>query len=409
MEDVLDILEERGFVKDASDETGLRTLVKRQPITLYCGYDPTSVSLTAGHLVTIMMLAWFQRCGHRPIALMGGGTALFGDPSFKLASRPMLPEAEIEANVQRQKRQLQHFLDLDGERGLLLNNAEWLLPLNFVTFMREIGSRFSVNQILDLEAYRTRLSAGGLSFLEFGYVLLQSYDFLQLFQRHGCVLQVGGSDQWGNCIAGMDLIRRVEGSEAYVLVAPLLETADGTKMGKSEAGAVWLDAQLTSPYEYYQYWRNTRDADVERFLAIFTFLPMDEVRNLGKVPGAELNRAKEVLAFEATRLAHGEGEANAAREAARALFGGTPTGAGVPTLTIPRAQLEQGMSVAELFKESGLVASANEARNLVAQLGLSLNGETVTDARTRVDIAALQDGHLMLARGRKRHIRVICR
>lgn len=406
MDNVLDVLKERGFVAQVSDEAKLRALVGREPITLYCGYDPTNTSLTIGNLVTIMMLAWFQRAGHRPIVLMGGGTAMIGDPSFKNSSRPILSEEQIEENLLSQKRQFMHFLDFENDRAMLLNNATWLKPLHFVSFMRDIGARFSVNDVLRLEAYRTRLAAGGLSFLEFSYVLMQSYDFLRLFEDQRCVLQVGGTDQWGNCVEGMDLIRRVTGSEAFVLVAPLLLTAEGTKMGKTEAGAIWLDPRLTSPYEYFQYWRNTDDRDVERFLGVFTFLPMDEVRSLGRLEGSELNRAKEVLAFEATRLAHGEAEAIKARDAARALFAGGGNGAEVPTIQIARERLQE-MSVVELFKESGLVASSNEARNLIAQSGLTLNGETIADPKARLDEVSLEDGHLMLARGRKRHMRVV--
>ncbi len=408
MENVLDILKERGFVQQVSDEAKLRALVGRQSITLYCGYDPTNTSLTIGNLVTIMMLSWFQRAGHRPVVLMGGGTAMIGDPSFKNSSRPILSEEQIERNLLAQKRQFMHFLDFENDRSLLLNNATWLKPLHFVSFMRDIGSRFSVNDILRLDAYRTRLAAGGLSFLEFSYVLMQSYDFLRLFEDHGCVLQVGGTDQWGNCVEGMDLIRRVTGSEAFVLVAPLLLTAEGTKMGKTEAGAVWLDPQLTSPYEYYQYWRNTDDRDVERFLAVFTFLPMDEVRSLGRLQGAELNRAKEVLAFEATKLAHGEAEAIKARDAARALFAGGEDGAAVPAIEIARERL-QTLGVLDLFKEAGLVTSSNEARNLIAQAGLSVNGEPVTDPRASLRDYAPEHEHLMLSRGRKRHMRVVLR
>jgi tyrosyl-tRNA synthetase len=409
MENVLDVLRERGFVQQASEEDQLHSLLGRQPITLYCGYDPTNVSLTVGNLVTIMMLAHFQRCGHRPIVLMGGGTALIGDPSGKTASRPILSEGQIETNLQAQRRQLTRFLDFDDDRALLVNNAEWLVPLNFVAFMRDIGSRFSVNEILRLEAYRSRLDSGGLSFLEFSYVLMQSYDFLQLHERHGCVLQVGGSDQWGNSIAGADLIRRVAGGQAYVVVAPLLLTADGAKMGKSEAGAVWLDPQLTTPYEYYQYWRNTDDRDVARFLAIFTFLPMEEVQRLGDLQGADLNRAKETLAFEATRIVHGEKEAEKARAAAQALFGEASESAEVPTVEIAASRLADGLSVTELFREAGLVSSANEARSLIAQGGLSINGTALTDARARVDYSVLDNGDLMLSRGRKRHMRVVLR
>lgn len=408
MTNVLDVLEERGFVQQVSEPDDLRKRLQ-DPITLYWGVDPTNVSLTVGNLTQVMLLTHFQRHGHRPIVLMGGGTALIGDPSGKTSSRPMLTESEIERNVQAQKAQFARFFDFDEERALVVNNADWLTQLNFVEFMRDIGSRFSINEVLRLEAYRTRLEAGGMTFLEFSYVLMQSYDFLQLYQRHDCILQVGGSDQWGNSISGADLIRRVESAQAFVLATPLLLTSEGMKMGKTEAGAVWLDPQRTSPYDYYQYWRNTEDRDVTRFLAIFTFLPMEEIRALGELEGAGLNRAKDILAFEATKIAHGEEAARQAQEAARSLFGGETGGESVPTREIDRERLAQGMTVTELFRDVALVASANEARNLISQGGLSINGEPVTDPRARVDLSFVDDGHIMLRVGRKRHLRVVLR
>jgi tyrosyl-tRNA synthetase len=405
MQNVFDVLEERGFIQQVSDPDAVRALVE-QPITVYCGYDPTDRSLTAGNFVTCMMLAWFQRCGHRPIALMGGGTTMIGDPSGKTTSRPILSEEQIDRNVQGIRRQVEKFFNFRDGRALLLNNADWLKSLKYVEFMREIGSRFSVNEILRLEAYRTRLEAGGLSFLEFSYVLMQSYDFLKLYQDYGCVLQVGGSDQWGNSVAGADLIRRVTGARAFVVVTQLILTGAGTKMGKTEAGSIWLDPQMTSPYEYYQYWRNTDDRDVERFLALFTFLPINEVRALGRQEGADLNRAKEVLAFEATRIIHGDEEASKAQRAARALFAGEG-GEEVPTTEMARSRLVEGVLVIELFKDAGLVSSANEARSLITQGGLAINGRSVADPRARVDASAVEDGALMLSRGRKRHMRVV--
>ncbi|MGH2448260.1 MAG: tyrosine--tRNA ligase [Chloroflexota bacterium] len=409
MDNVLDILQERGFVQQISDEPSLHRLLGRRKITLYDGFDPTRPSLTIGNLVGLMMLAWFDRCGHRPIALMGGGTALVGDPSGKLADRPILPADEITANIRHLEGQISRVLRHGPGHTLTLNNAEWLEPLRFIPFMRDIGSRFSVNEVLRLEAYRTRLEAGGLSMLEFSYVLMQSYDFLHLYQNYDCVLQIGGSDQWGNSVAGADLIRKVTGGEAFVLVAPLILTADGVKMGKTEAGAVWLDPTLTTPYEYYQFWRNVADADVERFLALFTFLPMSQIQALGRVQGAALNEAKEVLAFEATRIVHGDGAAEEARAAARRLFAEAGGEVDLPTAEVDCEQLAAGMPVTELFKAAGLVASANEARSLIAQGGLSLNGRPIEDPRARVDLTAMENGALMLARGRKHHKRVICR
>jgi|SRR5579875_3116461 len=409
MENVLDVLRDRGFVQQVSEEEQLHDLLSREAVTLYWGYDATANSLHIGSLMSIMMLAWFQRFGHRPIALAGGGTTLIGDPSMRIASRPMLSPEQIADNLRSIQGQLSAFLDFNEGRALALNNADWLTRLNFIAFMRDIGSRFSVNDVLRLEAYRTRLEAGGLTFLELSYVLMQSYDFLHLYQNYGATLQVGGSDQWGNSTEGADLIRRVTGGQAFVLVTPLMETAEGAKMGKTAAGAVWLDAQLTSPYEYYQYWRNTDDRDVARFLAIYTFLPMEDVRALGALQGAELNRSKEVLAYEATKLLHGETAAREAQDAARALFAGGSSGENVPTTEVTRDQLAGGMPVTELFKTAGLVSSANEARSLIAQNGLAINGEPVADPRARIDLADLDGGTLMLSRGRKRHMRVVCK
>jgi tyrosyl-tRNA synthetase len=408
MENVLDILQERGFVQEVSEPERLRDLLDRQPITLYWGYDATADSLHAGSVLSLMMLAHFQRCGHRPIALAGGGTTLIGDPSGRISSRPMLTEEEIEANLRGIRPQLERFLDFSRDRALALNNLDWLKPLRFIEFMRDIGTRFSVNEILRLEAYRTRLEAGGMSFLEMSYVLIQSYDFLHLYNQYDAVLQVGGSDQWGNSIMGADLIRRVTGGDAFVLVTPLVETSAGAKMGKSATGTVWLDPEKTPPYEYYQWFRNIPDADVERFLALFTFLPMEEVHHLGTVEGTEINRSKEILAYEATRIAHGVEAADRARDAASALFGGAESSENVPTISIGREQLADGMPVTELFKVAGLVSSANEARSLIAQGGLSINGEPVSDPRDRVGEDALQNGgSIRLSRGRKRHMRVI--
>lgn len=409
MENVLDILRERGFVQEVSEPDRFREIVGRQPITLYWGYDATADSLHAGSVLSLMMLAWFQRCGHRPIALAGGGTTLIGDPSGRISSRPMLTEADIEANLRGIRPQLQRFLDFSDGRALALNNLDWLEPLRFIEFMRDIGTRFSINEILRLEAYRTRLEAGGMTFLEMSYVLIQSYDFLHLYDQYDSVLQVGGSDQWGNSIMGADLIRRVTGGDAFVLVTPLVETSSGAKMGKSATGTVWLDPEKTPPYEYYQWFRNIPDADVERFLALFTFLPLEEVRRLGSLEGTELNAAKDILAYEATAIVHGQDAAEGARDAARALFGGEATSsADVPTVTIGRERLAAGLSVTELFKQAGLVSSSNEARSLIAQGGLSINGEPVTNPRHRVGEEALQNGGAIhLSRGRKRHMRVI--
>lgn len=407
MTDILDTLRERGFVAQVSDEAGLRAALARGPITLYCGYDPTAPSLTVGHLLSIMLLAHFQRAGHRPIVVVGGGTGMIGDPSGRTEMRQLLTPEQIRENMEGMRRQFGRYLDFSEGRALMLDNAEWLLPLGYIEFLREVGRHFTVNQLLQHGTYRERLAGEGLSFIEFNYALLQAYDFLYLFRTYGCILQVGGQDQWFNILTGTDLIRRVEGGEAYGLVVPLLLTASGEKMGKTAAGAVWLDPARTPPYDYYQFWINTADADVERFLALFTSLPMEEVRALGRLQGAELRRAKEVLAYEATKLTHGEAAAEAARAASRALFYGEGPAEAAPTLAISPERLAGGLELAELLVETGLAPSKRAARDLIRHGGAYINEERVSDPNLRVDTAWLKEGALLLRAGKKRYYRVV--
>lgn len=408
MSNVLDVLFERGFVKDISDEQGLRAALEK-PITLYVGYDPTASSLHVGHLLTIMALAWMQRYGHRPIALVGGGTGLIGDPTGRTVSRPVLTYEQIEENSQALKKQLQRYLDFGEGRALMVNNAEWLTKLKYIEFLRDIGVYFSVNQMLNMETYRAKFeSDAGLNFVEFNYALLQAYDFLTLYRDYNCILQMGGSDQWGNSLAGADLIRRIEGGQAYVMVCPLLTTASGAKMGKTEAGAVWLDPELVSPYQYYQFWINTEDPDVERFLALYTFLPMEEVRALGQLQGAEIRKAKEILAFEATRITHGEEAAKEARAASRALFGGGEGALeGVPTTQLDAAALADGIPATQLFAMAGLVSSKGEARRLIQQGGAYVNGQRIESVDQLITPQDLVDGSLFLRAGKKKYHRVV--
>ena len=408
MVNVLDVLVERGFVKDVSDEQGLRAALER-PITFYIGFDPTASSLHMGHLLQIMTMAWMQRFGHRPIAVVGGGTGMVGDPTGKTVSRPILTVEQIEENMRGQKVQLQRYLDFSEGRALMVNNAEWLTKLNYIEFLRDVGVYFSVNQMLSMETYRTKLeSDAGLSFLEFNYALLQAYDFLTLYRQYDCILQMGGSDQWANSLAGADLIRRVEGGQAYVLVTPLLTTASGAKMGKTEAGAVWLDPELTSPYQFYQFWINSEDPDVERWLALYTFLPMEEVRELGKLQGADIRKAKEVLAFEATRITHGEEAAREARAASRALFGGGEGSMeGVPTTEICASDLAEGIPASQLFAMVGLAASRGEARRLIQQGGAYVNGDRVEAVDQPITPHDLVEGSLFLRAGKKKYHRII--
>jgi len=402
---VLDTLAERGFINQVSDMEGLRQATEK-PITLYCGFDPTSDSLHIGHLVQVMALAHFQQHGHRPIALVGGGTTMVGDPTGRATGRMILTKAAIAANAAKIKEQLAHYLDFSAGKAIMLDNAAWLTKLNYIDFLRDIGRHFSVNQMLAMETYKTRLEAG-LSFLEFNYLLLQSYDFLHMYREDNCILEIGGGDQWSNCLGGMDLIRKEDGGEAFVLTTPLITDAAGQKMGKSTGNALSLNPAYMSPYDYYQFWINVEDALVARFLAFFTFLPMDEVRRLGALEGAELRTAKETLALEATRLTHGEATAREAQAASRALFSGVGALENAPTTVIPAAEWAAGLTVADLFARAGLVAGRGEARRLAAQGGASINGERVDDTDRMFAMADVPPDGLLLRAGKKRYHRVV--
>lgn len=403
---VFDVLKERGFVEQVSDEAKVRAMLEGA-VTCYIGFDPTSDSFHAGSLVPIMALAHMQRHGHRVLAVVGGGTAMIGDPSGKSELRQLISKEEIDANAEGMRGQLAHYLDFSGDRAIMVDNADWLRPLNYVEFLRDIGRHFSVNRMLAAESYRVRL-ATGLNFIEFNYMLLQAYDYLTLYRRYRCTLQMGGNDQWGNILAGADLIRRVEGGEAEALTFPLLTTAAGAKMGKTEKGAVWLEAKRTSPYEYYQYWINTDDRDVGRFLSLFTFLPMEEVRRLSSLEGENLREAKEILAYEATKLNHGDDEAAKAREASKALFSGQGgiDEATVPTIGIERRRLEEGIPAFALFAEAGLARTRGEARRLIVQGGGYVNGRRLDAADEMITAGELADGYLMLRAGKKKYVRI---
>ena len=407
MENVFDVLRARGFVQQVTHPDILRQHLGSKRLTFYIGYDPTARSLHIGSLLTIMAMAHMQRAEHRPLVIVGGGTAMIGDPSGRTEMRQMLSQETIAQNVQALRGQLQRYLALEGDNGaIVVNNADWLAELKYIDFLRDIGRHFSVNRMLTFEAYKQRLETG-LSFLEFNYQLLQAYDFLVLFQRYGCVLQIGGDDQWGNMVAGVDLIRRVADGEAFVMTFPLLATASGQKMGKTAAGAIWLDAELTSPYEFYQFWVNVDDRDVQRFLKYYTFLPLEEIARLSALQGAELRQAKEVLAFEVTKLTHGEAAAHQARDAAHALFEGTGELAGMPETTIPQVRLAAGVAVIDLLVETGLAASKSAARRLIQQGGASLNGTRLAHLEAVVTSADLHDGALLLRAGKKHYHRVV--
>jgi tyrosyl-tRNA synthetase len=402
---VYEVLEERGFIQQVTHEQEVRELLAKEKITFYIGFDPTADSLHVGHFIAMMAMAHMQRAGHRPICLIGGGTTMVGDPSGKTDMRRMMTREEIDANGELFKIQMRRFLDFSEGRALMINNADWLLQLNYVEFLREIGALFSVNRMLTADCYRNRMEKG-LTFLEFNYMLMQAYDFLELNRQTGCVMQLGGDDQWSNILAGADLIRRKDGKPAYGLTFTLLTTSDGRKMGKTEKGALWLDAEKTPPYDFYQYWRNVDDADVAKCLALLTFLPMDEVRRLGALEGSEINIAKKTLAYEVTKLIHGEEEADKARQAAEALFGGSGDLDNVPTTTFAKADIV-GKRIIDILPATGLAASVGEGRRLIAGGGLYVGDEKVEDQNYVVSAPAVSGGSLMLRKGKKTYHRLV--
>lgn len=409
MERVFETLKERGFIQQCTNADEIARLLSKKKISYYVGFDATADSFHVGSLVPIMAMVHLQRAGHTPIAIIGGGTTMIGDPSGKTTMRQLLLRETIETNGHKLLSQLERYLDFSDERGTFLNNADWLLPLNYIEFLRDIGRHFRVNEMIRAEAYRQRLERDeGLSFIEFNYQLLQAYDFLHLFRQLGCVLQLGGDDQWGNILAGVDLVRRLEGKTVHALTFPLLTTATGEKMGKTATGAVWLDADRTSPYEFYQYWMNIDDRDVEQFLACFTLLPMREVKRLGELKGESVREAKKVLAYEVTKLAHGESEAENASNASHAAFGdGGVDLSAIPTTTINADRLAGGIAIVDLFCEVGLESSKSAVRRLIQQGGAYLNGEQVKGIDAVVTEKHINDGALLLRHGKKRFRRVV--
>ena len=407
MEHILDILKDRGFIAQTTFEDELYEQLKT-PTTFYVGFDPTADSLHIGHYIPIMAMAHMQKAGHRPIALMGGGTAMIGDPSGKTDMRKMMTVETIDHNVECIRQQMSRFLDFSDGKALIVNNGDWLRHLNFIEFMRDIGSMFNVNRMLTADCYKARMATeNGLSFLEFTYMLMQSYDFLQLFQRYDCRLEMGGNDQWSNMLGGADLVRRkLEGAKAFACTFQLLLTHDGRKMGKTEAGALWLDPEKTTPYDFYQYWRNVDDQDVQKCLSLLTFLPMDEVRRLGALQGAEINEAKKVLAYEVTRLVHGEEEARKAQDGASALFGGSGDSSNVPTLEVTTEELAADSRITTLLVRSGLCKSQSDARKQIEQNAVSLAGEKVADPLASVSSDQIGGG-LLLKKGKKGYCRII--
>lgn len=404
MANVLDELLDRGYIKQFTHEDETRELLEKEKITFYIGFDPTADSLHVGHFIALMFMAHMQRAGHRPIALLGGGTAMVGDPSGKTDMRSMLTKEQIKHNVDSIKKQMERFIDFSDDKALILNNADWLLNLNYVDFLREVGVHFSVNRMLTAECFKQRLEKG-LSFLEFNYMLMQGYDFYVLNQKYGCKMQLGGDDQWSNMIAGVELVRRKAQGQSMAMTCTLLTNSQGQKMGKTVGGALWLDPNKVSPFDFYQYWRNVDDADVEKCLALLTFVPMDEVRSICKVEGAAINEAKKRLAFEVTKLVHGEDEAIKAKTAAEALFSGGIDMSNVPTLTISKEKL--GSTILDIMAENKIVPSKAEGRRLIQQGGLSLNGEKVTEVTRTLEESDFEDGSALLKRGKKNYNKIV--
>ena len=424
---VLSVLKERGFVEDLTHTEELEDYLSNNRVTCYIGFDPTAASLHIGSLVCIMALAHMQRHGHRPIALVGGGTGLIGDPSGKTELRKVITQKEIDENKKGLRNQLSRFLDFSEDKALLLDNASWLTKLEYIPFLRDIGRHFSVNRMVKAESYKARMdSEDGLTFIEFNYMLLQSYDFMQLAKSYDCFLQMGGSDQWGNIVAGIDLTRRTIGKQAFGITFPLITTASGIKMGKTHKGAVWLDAQRFSPYEYYQFWVNADDADVARFLALFTFLPLEEINQVGHLKGADLNKAKAVLAFEATRICHGEDEAIKALEASVSMFGGLDIPGdllisssiprkthlvinkkSVPSSSYNKDDVVEKVSIIDLFMDSGLCKSKSDARRLIQQGGAYINGDRVASFDQIIISEDIKEDEILLRAGKKKYHKII--
>lgn len=404
---VLDTLQERGYLKQISHEAEMRELLEKEKITFYIGFDPTADSLHVGHFIALMVMAHMQRAGHRPIVLLGGGTGMVGDPSGKDDMRKMLTPEFINHNVECFKKQIGRFIDLSEDKAIVANNADWLLSMNYVDMLRSVGVHFSVNRMLAAECFKQRLAKEkGLSFFEFNYMIMQAYDFYMLHKKYNCVMELGGDDQWSNMIAGVELIRRKDGEPAFCMTNTLLTNSAGQKMGKTVGGALWLDAEKCSPYDFYQYWRNIDDADVEKCLALLTFLPMEEVRRLGALKDAEINIAKTVLAFEVTKLVHGEEEALKAKAAAEALFSGGADMSNVPTINLTTADLES--SLLDILCANQVFVSKSDGRRTIQQNGLSLGDVKVTDIETKISAADFDaDKSLLVRKGKKKYYRLV--
>ena len=402
---VFDVLQERGFIKQLSHENEIKELLAKEKITFYIGFDPTADSLHVGHFIALMLMSHMQKAGHRPIVLLGGGTGMVGDPSGKDEMRKMLTPEFIAHNIACFKKQMSRFIDFSEDKAIIVNNADWLLSLNYVNLLREVGVHFSVNRMLTAECFKKRWEKG-LTFFEFNYMIMQSYDFWKLHNDYNCVMELGGDDQWSNMLAGVELIRRKEQKPAYCMTCKLLTTSDGRKMGKTEKGALWLDPEKTSPYDFYQYWRNVDDSDVENCLCLLTFLPMDEVRRLAALKDAAINEAKKVLAFEVTKLVHGEDEARKAQEAAEALFGGGVNMETVPTIEITAEQVNA--KVIDVLTAAKIFSSKREARQMIAQGGLTVKDSVLSDPEATLNPELFDaEKSLLIRKGKKKYFRLL--
>lgn len=406
MQNVFDTLKERGLIAQTTHEEEIRKLLGEKKITFYIGFDPTADSLHIGHFMQLIVMKHMQNAGHRPIILLGGGTTMVGDPTGKTDMRPMITQEEIQKNADNFKVQMSKFIDFSDGKALMVNNADWLLKQNYVEFLREVGVHFSVNRMLTAECFKTRLEKG-LSFLEFNYMLMQGYDFYKLYKEHDCIMEFGGDDQWSNIIGGIELIRRKEGKQAYGMTFTLLTTSEGKKMGKTEKGALWLDPEKVSPYEFYQYWRNVDDKDVIRMLKLVTFLPMEQIAEYAKLEGQELNQVKCILAYEVTKMVHGKEAADAANAAANAIFGGGGNTENMPTEELDASVVADGINILDLLTLVKLIPSKGEGRRLIQQNGLSLNGEKVTAVDLTVTAEMFADDGLVVKKGKKTFLRLV--
>lgn len=403
---VFDTLKERGFIAQVTHEDKVRELLGNEKVTFYIGFDPTADSLHVGHMLQLIVMSHMQKAGHKPIALIGGGTAMVGDPSGRTDMRKMLTREEIAYNGSRFREQMKRLVDFSEGKAIMVDNGDWLLELNYVSFLRDIGVHFTVNRMLAAECFKSRMEKG-LSFIEFNYMLMQSYDFLKLYKDYGCKLELGGDDQWSNILGGIDLIRRVEGAEAYGMTFTLLTTSEGKKMGKTEKGAVWLDPNKTIPYDFYQYWRNIDDADVIKCLKLLTFLPLSQIEEMAAWKDARINEAKKILAYEVTKLVHGEEEAEKAKSASEALFGGGGSTENMPTAKIRASEVENGIHILELLAGTGILPSKSEGKRLIQQGGLTVNNEKVESIDRVITKADFKDGEMIIRRGKKSYHRIV--